>query len=96
MTRGKLCPIQLGGDNTGLNPAVYPGVELNLSARVEYANGIAVDDTAHAGILGTDFENIALLEFLDGWQIGKSGVQEVVGLAGEQFQRVSFRSFAMS
>src|SRR3974390_1547819 len=84
---GKLGPSELSADDAGRDSSVDTRSEKNLAALVEYAYAVAVPDAAGFGVRPAHFKLVLRLHFLHAGQIHKSAVEEVIGLARQQFER---------
>ena len=60
------------GNNSGLDCAVYPGLEHDFSTTIEGTDGIAVGNSSKLCIRGIHLEKSNFLQFLHGREIGKS------------------------
>src|SRR5437588_1891589 len=95
-TRGELGPVQPPGDDPGLYCAIDPRTKQDFPTPVEDPNSVAVRDASRCSISGIHFQQPDLFHLLDGRNIGERAVQEIVSLAGEQFQRKGFGVIAVS
>src|SRR5262249_14389483 len=75
------------GHHSRLHRAVDAGAQSHLTAIVEHADPIAVMNAAALGVNRVDLEQIRLFQRLHGLDVAERAVQEVVSLAGKQFQR---------
>src|ERR1051326_7322408 len=69
--RRKFRPVQMSGDNTRGNFAVYGSREENLAARIEDADAVTVLDAARGGVGSADLESVRIFHLLDDGNIGK-------------------------
>ncbi len=87
LPRTQLGPMQPGRNHARLHRAIHPGSQQDVSATVEDAHHVAIDDTTGPGIGRAHLQQAGFFHLLDHRHIAKRAIQKVVRLAGQKLQR---------